>query len=82
MRFGYKLQSSAEAELYNLRHDPAESQTVWSKHPGVVKRLEQQITDIVVRGRLTAGPTQPNDTDWWDDLAWMSAEDYRQLQGN
>ncbi len=73
---------SAEAELYNLRHDPAESQTVWSKHPGVVKRLEQQITDIVGRGRLTAGPTQPNDTDWWDDLAWMSAEDYRQLQGN
>ncbi len=70
------------AELYHLGDDPAETTDVIASHAEVATRLEKRITKIVGRGRLTAGPVQPNDTDWWDDLVWMSPETYRKLQAN
>jgi len=70
------------AELYHLGRDPAEANNVVGDHGIVVERMEKRITQIVGRGRLTPGPVQSNDTDWWNDLAWMTPEDYRQLQAN
>ena len=70
------------AELYHLGRDPTEASNVIADHAKVAERLQKRITKIVCRGRLTPGPVQSNDTDWWDDLAWMTPEDYRQLQAN
>ncbi|MDB4474360.1 hypothetical protein N9023_05080, partial [Opitutaceae bacterium] len=70
------------AELYHLGDDPAETRDVIAEHPEIAIRLERRITSIVARGRLTAGPVQPNDTDWWEDLSWMTAEEYRRIQAN
>ena len=68
------------AELYNLVQDPAEKNNVVATHPAIVDELQDKLTAIVGRGRLTPGPVQKNDTDWWDDLTWMTADEYRALQ--
>ncbi|KAA5542720.1 sulfatase-like hydrolase/transferase [Roseiconus nitratireducens] len=69
-------QGKAKAELYDLEQDPGEQNDVSQDHPEIVKRLTGQITRIVARGRTTPGPSQSNDTGYWQDLAWMSEAEY------
>ena len=69
----------AKIELYNLKSDPSETTNVADQQPRIVERLKQQITQVVCRGRTTEGKPQPNDTPYWDDLAWISADEYEQL---
>jgi len=66
-------------ELYNLSTDPAEQNNVIKLHPEIVKALEKQITEIVCKGRTTPGKPQPNDTGWWNDLAWITKNEYKKL---
>jgi arylsulfatase A len=58
-------------ELYNLATDPRESNNVIKQHPEIAKKLTEQITTIVNRGRTTAGPVVKNNTAWWPDLTWI-----------
>lgn len=67
----------SKAELYNLADDPAESEDVIADHPEIARALEQSITEIVCRGRTTPGAAQDNDTGYWQDLKWISPEEYK-----
>lgn len=67
-------------ELYNLAADPSEQKNVLRDHPDVVRRLQEQATQIVCRGRSTDGAIQPNDTPWWSDLSWIDKEEYARVQ--
>lgn len=58
-------------ELYDLATDPGEKNDVIAHHADIATALAQQITAIVQNGRTTPGVKQPNDTGWWDDLAWI-----------
>ena len=58
-------------ELYNLANDPGESRNVLKQHPKIATELTRKITEIVTRGRTTAGPAVANDTPWWPDLTWI-----------
>ena len=58
----------------------AESKNLAVENPDRVKALSKQATDIVVNGRTTAGPICKNDTGYWNDLNWMSEEQYRSRQ--
>lgn len=66
-----------KAELYDLATDPYEQHDVAASHVQIVKQLTDRITEIVCHGRSTPGSNQPNDTDYWNDLSWLSAADYR-----
>lgn len=67
---------SASVELYDLASDIAEKENVAEQSPDTVKQLTTKITQIVSRGRTTDGDIQPNDTDYWDDLTWMTEDQY------
>jgi arylsulfatase A len=58
-------------ELYDLSADPGEQNNVIAQHADIAAALARQITAIVQNGRTTPGMKQPNDTGWWDDLAWI-----------
>lgn len=60
------------AELYDLSRDRAEKKNVVTAHPEKVVQLTKKITEIVAQGRTTQGAPQPNDTDYWEDLYWMT----------
>ncbi len=64
------------AELYDLETDPSESKDLISQYPAIRAKLTDEITRIVCSGRTIAGISQPNDTDYWSDLAWLSQEEY------
>jgi arylsulfatase A len=66
-------------ELYNLDEDPGEADDVYGQNVQLAARLEEKITEIVTRGRTTRGLPQPNDTGYWDDLAWMNEGQYDRL---
>ncbi len=68
------------AELYDLTVDRAEKRNVAEAHPETVERLAARITEMIARGRTTAGAAQPNDTPYWPDLSWMSEEQYNLKQ--
>ncbi|MDP6041973.1 MAG: sulfatase-like hydrolase/transferase, partial [Candidatus Latescibacteria bacterium] len=67
-------------EFYNLADDPGEMKNVVDDHPELVAELAKKITDIVCNGRTTAGDVQANDTGYWDDLTWVSPDDYQERQ--
>ncbi len=67
-------------ELYDLAHDPGETKNAIGDHPEIVADLTDKITSIVCSGRTTSGENQANDTDYWDDLTWISSEDYQARQ--
>ncbi len=67
-------------ELYNLTEDPAETANVAREHPQIVASLTQRITEIVTRGRTTPGKPQANDTDYWEDLHWLTPAQYASQQ--
>ncbi len=66
-------------ELYDLENDPGEENNVYAKNAEIAANLERKITEIVTRGRTTPGAKQPNDTGYWNDLAWLSEDEYKQL---
>lgn len=66
----------APRELYDLQRDPSEQQDVVDNQPEVVERLTRQLTDVVLRGRSTAGGAQANDTGHWSDLTWIRPQDF------
>ena len=70
------LFSDKTKELYNLRKDPSEKNNLAKANPGKVKELMQKAKDIVLKGRTTKGKMQPNDTAYWDNLTWISEEEY------
>lgn len=63
------------AELYDLASDPSETTNRLADKPEIAKRLTNQITDTVRRGRTTPGKAQANDTGYWKDLTWMRPAD-------
>jgi len=65
-------------ELYDLKTDPAETKNIAAENPTMVKELTQKITKIFVSGRTTKGEVQKNDTGYWEDLTWMTKEQYDQ----
>lgn len=67
-----------QPELYDLSSDRAETQNVAAQYPEKVTQLEKQITKIVANGRTTDGAVQPNDTGYWRQLSWMTAETYKE----
>ena len=69
-------------ELYHLGRDSIEAHNVFAENPSVAAKLEKQISTIVTNGRLTPGPIQANDTGWWDDLTWITAETYAAAQAD
>lgn len=65
-----------EKELFDLAEDPSETENVAAAHPDIVSGLTKKASDIVLNGRTTEGPVQLNDTDYWEDLGWISEEEY------
>ena len=63
-------------ELFDLSLDIAEQNNVAADHPEIVERLTHAATQIVVSGRSTSGPAQPNDTRYWSDLTWIDPAEY------
>lgn len=64
------------AELYDLSTDVAESNDVAMDHPELVEALQTKMNALVATGRSTPGPSQSNDTGHWDDLTWMTPQQY------
>lgn len=65
-----------QAELYNLSSDPAEEINLIREFPEKCRALEAKMSKLIVRGRSTPGPAQVNDTGYWEDLHWMSKDEY------
>lgn len=70
----------AKAELYDLDSDPKEQNNVIEAHPEIVSKLTKKITQIVTSGRTTDGASQSNDTGYWDDLTWITRQEYDSVQ--
>ena len=68
---------SHSIELYDLSADPSETRNLAGDNADLVKRMTQTLTEIVCRGRTTAGKSQSNDTDYWEDLRWLTKTEYR-----
>jgi len=68
-------------ELYNLTDDPKESKNLAMEKPELVKELTEKISDIVLKGRTTAGKAQKNDTEYWTELTWITPADYEARHG-
>ncbi len=64
-------QRKSKRELYDLNADRSETRDVIRQHPEVEQQLVDRITKIVQEGRSSEGPSQSNDTPWWDDLVWI-----------
>ncbi|QGJ72208.1 Choline-sulfatase [Planctomycetales bacterium 10988] len=64
------------AELYHLGEDPAETKNLIDEQPDIANDLQTKITAIVCQGRTTPGEAQPNDTEYWEDLTWLTKEEY------
>ncbi|MDB4419066.1 sulfatase-like hydrolase/transferase, partial [bacterium] len=67
-------------ELYDLGLDEGEKTNLIDTHPIKVKKLTDQITNIVTNGRTTLGNSQSNDTGYWKDLTWIAEEEYRSVE--
>jgi arylsulfatase A len=69
-----------KVDLYDLASDPGESENVIAAHPEIAEALERSITEIVCRGRTTPGRPQANDTGHWQDLTWITADQYERQE--
>ena len=69
----------SKTELYHLGDNPKETDNVLGENSAIAKRLKDQLTKIVVQGRTSSGPPQPNDTGYWEDLTWITPEAYDEL---
>lgn len=68
------------AELYNLAVDPGEDNNIIARYPERTQALQDKATDIVLNGRTTPGAMQANDTGYWQDLKWITEEQYNARQ--
>lgn len=68
-----------EAELFDLSVDRAESTNVATAHPEKVESLTKWMNEIVARGRSTPGAPRMNDTGYWEDLHWITPQQYKAL---
>lgn len=68
-----------EIELYDLDNDPSEETNLAEKHPKKVKKLTSKINIIIASGRTTKGANQKNETGYWEDLSWMTEEEYNTI---
>ncbi|MCK0146201.1 arylsulfatase [Arenibacter sp. F26102] len=50
-----------EIQLYNMKKDEGETYNVYAQHPRVVKKLTNELKEIVENGRTTDGKLQAND---------------------
>lgn len=66
-------------ELYDLAKDRAETTNLAAQHPETVQRLTTKINQIIASGRTTDGPSQANDTGYWEDLTWMTPQEYQAM---
>ncbi|WP_231602827.1 sulfatase family protein [Neorhodopirellula pilleata] len=73
------LSAKKKGELYDLAVDRGEQSDQMKEHPQVVDRLTNAINQIITRGRTTLGPPQPNDTGYWKDLSWITADRFGEL---
>ena len=71
-----------EPELYDLKNDPSEKYNIAEAHREMVSQLKEKATSSVVNGRTSDGPAQKNDTEYWQDLYWISKADYNAVQNN
>ncbi|TWU34312.1 sulfatase family protein [Novipirellula artificiosorum] len=71
--------SKNAAELYNLENDRSEQTNLASEYPQTVARLTMQVNELIARGRTTPGAPQANDTEYWEDLKWMTPSQYDEL---
>ncbi|MGJ8656010.1 MAG: sulfatase family protein [Akkermansiaceae bacterium] len=62
--------------LYDLKTDPGEKKNLAAQFPDRVKSLREKATAIVTNGRTTLGKAQSNDTGYWEDLKWITPEQY------
>ena len=49
-------------------------------HPETVAELTRRMNAIVTNGRTIPGAAQANDTGHWEDLTWMTQEEYAKGQ--
>lgn len=68
----------SKPELYDLSSDPTESDNVIADHADLVAEMTEKITDIVCNGRTTTGPAVANDTGYWQDLTWLTPDQYEE----
>jgi len=61
-------------ELYNMNDDPSETTNLYFKHPKIVKKLTQKISEIITEGRSTPGEQQDYVKGEWEQLTWMAKE--------
>ncbi|MBU2997981.1 arylsulfatase [Cellulophaga baltica] len=50
-----------DIQLYNMKKDVEETTNVYNKHPKLVKKMTEQLKQIVENGRTTSGELQEND---------------------
>lgn len=62
-----------EAQLYNMKDDPSETNNLYEERPEVARRLLQQLEAYVHGGRSTPGPESANDFSPID--LWKSGRD-------
>lgn len=65
-----------EHELYDLLDDRSEKLNVAAANRRITGRLTESINQLISRGRTTPGSAQANDTGHWEDLVWLSKEEF------
>lgn len=50
-------------QLYNLEEDLGETKNLADQHPERVEQMQELLETLIVRGRSTPGPDQPNDVE-------------------
>ena len=68
--------------LFNLANDLSETKNIAEQHPERVANLTAKINQYITSGRSTPGPKQANDTDYWKQLFWMTAEEYEKSRSS
>ncbi len=56
-----KSKAEGEAQLYNLKADPSEENSLYTSKPDIAKQLLEQLKRDVKAGRSTEGPASKND---------------------
>lgn len=74
------LDKAPVMELYDLSKDPGETTNLTERFPEKAAELKQLITEAVLNGRTSPGPRQPNDIVHWQDLTWITPEQYGKAQ--
>jgi len=71
-RFVAPTAGDAPYELYDIDVDPGESSNLYFEHQDIVRRLEDKITELIVRGRSTPGEPQKYVSEPWEQVTWIN----------